>query len=438
VNFSTPVAITANTVYVASYHTNVGGYSTDSGYFASAGVDNAPLHALKDGVSGSNSVFLYGATSAFPTSSYNSTNYWVDVTFVPGYDAVPPVISAVQATGLSCGGATITWSTDKLSDSQVAYGLTPSYGLSTALDSALVTSHSEPLTGLSASTLYHYAVKSKSSPINLATSADLSFTTSPPDGIAIVFSSVQAVAISNTSAYVTWTTNKPTSSHVDYGTSASYGSSTTTDQTLVTSHSVQVSGLTAGTVYHFRVAGSDLCSVAANSGDFTFTTGTTAPNTIWSASATPATPSASDTSAVELGVRFTSDMTGYITGIRFYKGSTNTGTHVGNLWTNTGTLLATATFTNETASGWQQVNFSTPVAITANTVYVASYHTNVGGYSTNSGYFASAGVDNAPLHALKDGVSGGNGVFLYGATSAFPTSSYNSTNYWVDIIFVHP
>ena len=80
-------------------------------------------------------------------------------------------------------------------------------------------------------------------------------------------------------------------------------------------------------------------------------------------------------------MKFRSDSSGYITGIRFYKASTNTGTHVGNLWTSTGTRLATATFTSETASGWQQVNFATPVAITANTVYVASYHTNVGHYN---------------------------------------------------------
>ena len=77
--------------------------------------------------------------------------------------------------------------------------------------------------------------------------------------------------------------------------------------------------------------------------------------------------------AVTLGVKFKSDVDGTVTGIRFYKGSGNTGTHVGNLWSSTGTKLATATFANETASGWQQVNFTTPVSITAGTVYVASY-----------------------------------------------------------------
>ena len=73
-------------------------------------------------------------------------------------------------------------------------------------------------------------------------------------------------------------------------------------------------------------------------------------------------------------MKFRSDVAGYVTGVRFYKAAGNTGTHVGNLWSSTGTRLATATFTGETASGWQQVTFSPPVAIAANTVYVASYH----------------------------------------------------------------
>ena len=140
-------------------------------------------------------------------------------------------------------------------------------------------------------------------------------------------------------------------------------------------------------------------------------------------------------SAVELGVKFRSDTAGYITGIRFYKASTNTGTHVGNLWTSTGTRLATATFTNETASGWQQVNFATPVAITANTVYVASYHTNTGHYSDDQNYFAGKGMDSPPLHALADGVSGVNGVYAYGSSSSFPSNGWNSSNYWVDVVF---
>src|SRR4029450_483759 len=93
-----------------------------------------------------------------------------------------------------------------------------------------------------------------------------------------------------------------------------------------------------------------------------------------SGSSTPANPSINDPNAVELGVKFTSDVSGFITGIRFYKGAGNTGTHVGSLWTSGGQQLPTATFSNESASGWQQVDFASPVPVAANTVYVASYH----------------------------------------------------------------
>jgi hypothetical protein len=161
------------------------------------------------------------------------------------------------------------------------------------------------------------------------------------------------------------------------------------------------------------------------------------PCSLWNTSTVPGNVDGNDPNGVELGVRFTSDVAGYIIGIRFYKGSTNTGTHIGNLWTNDGTLLATATFSNETASGWQQVNFGTPVAIAANTTYVASYYAPAGNYSYDENYFASA-FTNTPLHAMQDGSAGSNGVFLYGAASGFPTETYLSTNYYVDVVFTTP
>jgi hypothetical protein len=157
--------------------------------------------------------------------------------------------------------------------------------------------------------------------------------------------------------------------------------------------------------------------------------------TIWPATIVPAVVDAGPDSAVELGVKFRSDTSGFVTGIRFYKASGNGGTHVGNLWTSTGTRLATATFASETASGWQLVSFATPVAINANTVYVASYHSNTGHYSDDQSYFAGKGVDSPPLHALSDGTSGANGVYAYGSTSKFPQTGWNSSNYWVDVVF---
>ena len=132
---------------------------------------------------------------------------------------------------------------------------------------------------------------------------------------------------------------------------------------------------------------------------------------IWPSSASPSIPFYADKS-VELGVKLRSDVAGTITGVRFYKGIGSTGQHTGTLWTAGGTLLATGTFVNETASGWQELLFSTPVPISANTTYIASYHAN-NGFAVDVGYFVGRGVDNAPLHALKAGVDGANGVYVY-------------------------
>ena len=158
------------------------------------------------------------------------------------------------------------------------------------------------------------------------------------------------------------------------------------------------------------------------------------PCSIWSTTTTPGIPAQNDPYPVELGIKFRTDLPGYITGLRFYKGPTNSGPHIGNLWTSTGTLLASATFTNETPSGWQEVSFAQPIPINPNTTYIASYHTNVGYYAVDQNYFTTS-VDATPLHALADGLDGGNGVYAYSSTSTFPTSSYLASNYWVDVIF---
>jgi hypothetical protein len=157
--------------------------------------------------------------------------------------------------------------------------------------------------------------------------------------------------------------------------------------------------------------------------------------TIWDNSATPAVSAYDDTRAVEVGVKFRASIDGFITGIRFYKGAGNTGSHVGHLWDAAGNLLATVTFASESATGWQQATFATPVAVTAGQTYVASYYAPVGRYSVSAGYFSASGTTTGPLTALASGVAGGNGVFIYGAGGGFPTSTYKGTNYWVDVLF---
>ncbi len=163
--------------------------------------------------------------------------------------------------------------------------------------------------------------------------------------------------------------------------------------------------------------------------------GTVGPVSFWSDSATPTVLADPETAAVEVGLKFRSALPGQVKAIRFYKSSLNTGTHIGNLWTSTGTPLASVTFADETASGWQQQNLPTPIALSPYTTYVVSYHTSVGRYSIDEGYFAGGGLDRYPLYAFADGENGGNGVFAYSVSSAFPTSSFGSPNYWVDVLF---
>jgi Domain of unknown function (DUF4082) len=156
-------------------------------------------------------------------------------------------------------------------------------------------------------------------------------------------------------------------------------------------------------------------------------------DSLFGASDAPAHLTWNDTHSVELGVKFQTSTAGTVTAIRFYKGPQNQGTHVGNLWSATGTLLASATFSNETDSGWQQVSLSNPVTLQPNTTYIVSYHTG-GYYSADPNFFTST-LSNGPLSAPSSNSSNGNGVFVYSSSSNFPSHSYGSSNYWVDIVF---
>jgi hypothetical protein len=191
--------------------------------------------------------------------------------------------------------------------------------------------------------------------------------------------------------------------------------------------------LTASTTYTATVSGAQNTSGVAMSSPFTwsFTTGTVSqcPCSIWNNAAPSGAVDAADTNAVNLGVQFQASSSGHIVGVRFYKETDNTGAHIGSLWTASGTLLATGTFTNETASGWQELDFPSPVAITAGTTYVASYSTTTGHYADTSGGLASA-VTNGPLTALA-----GGGVYAYGSGNIFPSNTFNNSNYWVDVVY---
>jgi hypothetical protein len=215
-----------------------------------------------------------------------------DFTFTTTGDTTPPTISGVGTSSITASAATISWTTDEASDSQVEYGTTTAYGSSTGLATGLVTNHSNSLTGLQPSTLYHYRVKSRDAAGNLATSGDFTFTTTG-DTTPPTISAVGASRGSSNSETISWTTNEASDSQVEYGTTTAYGSSTALATALVTNHSATLSGLQLSTLYHYRVKSRDAASNLATSGDFTFTTtGDTTPPTISGVGASSITASA--------------------------------------------------------------------------------------------------------------------------------------------------
>ena len=156
--------------------------------------------------------------------------------------------------------------------------------------------------------------------------------------------------------------------------------------------------------------------------------------TVFQVTDSPAEPTNNDGQGIVLGMKFRSSQNGFITGVRYYKGAGTTGTHTGHLWSSTGSLLGSTTFTGETASGWQQTLFSTPIAIIANTTYIVSLFSPSGDYAANTPYFTQP-VVNGPLRGLANGEDGPNGLYRYSSTSVFPNNSFNSSNYWVDVVF---
>ena len=160
---------------------------------------------------------------------------------------------------------------------------------------------------------------------------------------------------------------------------------------------------------------------------------TTCPCSIFGA-LQPVTPSTDDGSAVTLGTKFTVAADGFITGIRFYKGAGNTGTHVGKLYSASGEVLATADFTSETSVGWQTVNFTSAVPVVQGQTYVAAYKAPSGHYAGDNRFFSYRGYSSGRMAALG-GPGQVNGVF--GVGDSFPDQSYrqSQTNYYVDAVY---
>lgn len=465
-NFSTPVPVTAGATYVASYFAPQGGYAADVGYFANS-LQSGPLVAQ----GGGNGVYRYGATGGFPTDTYNNTNYWVDVVFSNsvGDTTAPTIVSrtpADNATAVATSANLTAGFSEAVQAGTIVFELRNAANQlvpgSVTYDAATHTVTLNPTNNLSDFTTYTATVRGAQDLAgNTMDPVTWSFTTSGVDVTPPTILATTPLA-GETAAAPSQRISARFSETIDLSTvqvtlsdgvnqeipvGVFYDSVTNTAYVNL----IPPDGLPGGccgacshcplqtsTMYTVRFAGAqDLSGNVMAPVTWTFTTADAEANrSIWDNLAVPSLASSPDTDAVELGVKFQAEKDGYITGLRFYKGPTNTGTHVGRLWSAAGSLLGTALFTSETATGWQQVNFPAPIFVAAGQTYVASYYAPQGGYAFDANYFSAGGVTNGPLRLLGNS-EGGNGVYRYGEGGGFPDQTYNASNYWVDVVFAN-
>src|SRR5215207_512919 len=129
----------------------------------------------------------------------------------------------------------------------------------------------------------------------------------------------------------------------------------------------------------------------------------------------------------EVGTRFSTSKAGKVIGFRFYRASGETGTNTARLWSNSGTQLASATFTTS-GTGWQTVMLPTGsrVSLTVNTTYRVSVNTNSAQAKSPGAFYYGGPVTNGPLTA--------DGGYYGQPTGAMPASE-STSNFFVDVIF---
>ena len=430
---------------------------------------NGPLRGLADGEDGPNGLYQYAPTAVFPSNTFQSSNYWVDVVFTTsaGSDETPPTVSSVNplsgATGVSTSTTVQANFSEAINQSTVTGTTFQLRGPGNTLVTATVSTSASQITltpsaALAGSTNYTATITGGASGVKdlagnaLASNYVWSFTTAAADVIAPTVTSVTptsgATGVSTGTTVVANFSESVNPSTVTGTTFQLRGPGNTLVTASVSAAAGQITlipsaALAASTLYTATITGGvsgvkDLAGNAlASNFVWSFTTaaggGGGCPCTVFQPSNTP-NDNANDGSGISLGMKFTSTQNGFVTGLRYYKGAGSTGTRVGSLWSSTGTLLGQVNFTNETASGWQQAALSSPVAITAGVTYVVSYFSPSGDYVATDPYFTQA-VVNGPLRGLANGEDGSNGLYLYSATASFPTNSYNASNYWADVVF---
>jgi hypothetical protein len=211
-----------------------------------------------------------GTSVSFP-HKYPAHDRWdmtaVELLPLAANDHTPPVVTADVVTNIAQDRATVSWTTDEPSTSEVDYGPTTDYGQSSTPDASLVTSHVQEIAGLTPSTQYELQVVSADSQGNVAMQGPVGFTTTAPRTTPPVFSSIRVVDLEPDQVIIAWNTDEPTDTQVDYGVTPAYGSLSPNEATLTTAHFQLVTNLQPSTIYHYRVRGADPYGNSGFSGD---------------------------------------------------------------------------------------------------------------------------------------------------------------------------
>jgi Domain of unknown function (DUF4347)/Domain of unknown function (DUF4082) len=426
---ATPLTIQANTTYIVSVNTN-GYYAVTYNGLATT-ITNGDLSAVADGSNG-----IYNATPGnFPTQSYQNSNYFRDIVFAPGVSNPNNNPGTVTISGTATQNQTLT---ANVSDADGLTGVTINYqwqqssdngttwtNIAGATNQTLTLGQSQVGKLVRTRAIYTDSLGSGENVNSTATSSVVNVN----DTGIVAISGITAQG--NTLTANVTDVDGLTGVNINYqwqqfANNAWSNITGSSNQTLTLDSSLIGKQVRVNASYTDILGGSEnITSTASNAIaallESIFTTQTPTQTNV--------TDGAGSAGDYELGMEFRSAKAGQIQAIRYYKAASETGSHVGKIWSSTGTLLASVTFTNETASGWQQQALATPLTIQSNTTYIVSVNTN-GYYAVTYNGLATT-ITNGDLSAVADGSNG-----IYNATPGnFPTQSYQNSNYFRDIVF---
>ncbi|MGY3469099.1 hypothetical protein ACVW0I_005970 [Bradyrhizobium sp. LM6.11] len=420
---ATPLTIAAGTTYVVSVNINSYYVSTTQGF--ASGISNGGLNAPVGA-----GVFDY-TEGAFPTATYQNANYFRDVVFAasgtqptnhPGTVSVsgtPTQNQTLTATVSDADGlpGSITYQWQRSTDGTTWSNITGATASTLTLGQAQVGGF------IRVSAVYTDSLGSSETPVSAATATKVANV----NDIGIV--TINGTATQNQTLTTSVADPDGVPASITYRWQSSPDGTTWTNLSATTA-SLTLDSSLVGKRIRVNATYTDQLGTAENATSAaTATVGAASATTTLFTTQTPVNTNATDGTGAdyELGMRFTSDASGVIQAIRYYKASNETGTHIGHIWSATGQELATVTFTNEGASGWQQQTLATPLTIAAGTTYVVSVNINSYYVSTTQGF--ASGISNGGLNAPV-----GAGVFDY-TEGAFPTATYQNANYFRDVVF---